>query len=381
MNVEKAIAYNRRHNPPDAQRIQCLLQLPASGYLAELDCRAVAAFQLLHGLDVDGMVGAGTLEALEVEELRLWARLQTLGVYWDASAPYTVGEGIRFAEQLKSLGIDHVQTMLDSTSHGRAQWTERQLDVWSDRLQACGISHGITLWAMPDKQRMDARRKALPGLIKAGRVVLLGLDCEEHLLKNNVIGYADRDTAVDDMVAFVREMRLKRPTMVSSYPDLLGKTDRRAARVLAEADYAEMQVYGRAKAADGQWLHPRYGVATAQQWGAGVWRDPARHDEGSRALADGGPVLTLAVAAYNQTYPRQSWGAAPSPEQARYLSTLGALSMDVQLVMDWSWLNASGMKGKTVSDRGEKARYNRAYYLRVKALRERARALEGGCEQ
>jgi hypothetical protein len=380
MQIDRAIKINKRLSIPQLQRVQCLVGAPPHGRSDEQTARAVAAWQASIGLDADGQVGPMTLDALEGVEAETWQQLKRTCLYWDLPAARTASSAPALATRLSDLGIDHVQTMLDSTSDDHLDWSTKQLDAWSLSLQARGISHGLTIWAMPDRARMRERREMLPALLDAARATVVGLDVEEHCVRHDLEGYASREEATVDMIDLLDEVGETRATMVSSYPDLLGVEDTTAAQILAVADYAEMQVYGRASKAGGQWAHPRYGVATAQHWGLGRWRKryaaeverkrKAREDAGLPALpAPKAPAVVAALASWGQT-----WPGGQKPEEARYLAALSAVYSGAEWLADWSAKHCIGFAG-SVSDRGEKSRYNKAFYARVQTLRGR----DGSC--
>lgn len=363
VDIDAAVTYNRRQ-PIDRyawQRLQMPLQIEPDGDPGAATARAAVLYQTAHGLGVDGKIGPQTRAALEADRAP-WEAIDTVGLYWDLPARWTIERSRELAATLAELGVDHVQTMIDSSDQGpfESDWSLSQLESWQISLAANGVTHGITAWAIPRRDRLEPLKMAVSELVDASGAIRFGLDCEEHLRERHIRGYAGREDVALAIFEILDEARsCTTRAEVSSYPALLGKVDTWWAELMAAADICCLQGYVTEAETDGQWWHP-------QGPGRGVWRDILRYRQrvppGGIGRGKAPPPLVASCGMWD----RHDDPGGGGPEGAILLDIEQAVRLGCREVRGWSAKHLLG---------GHMPRARRAYNRR--ALKELARLRAG----
>lgn len=227
-----------------------------------------------------------------------------LGVWVDDSIKSV--QGSKFWDDLKEHGFETAAIMLESVKGGfDPKYDTKTLETIRSHALSRDIEVVITVWPEPSKAYVEELERKIGPMLEASGAAGIEFDCEGNWLKGGVRGYASLEAASRDFVESSGRIsaRYDVRTELTTYP--YHAENSKSARVAPFCNRILPQAYSVRKRSSGDvdW-DSRFGPGAMQR----LTLDRALQVPG--VGQNSGPLVSCALAAYDQTWPDRDPGEA-----------------------------------------------------------------------
>ena len=247
----------------------------------------------------------------------------------------------KFWDNVKAHGLTTAALMLESSSDGfDSKYDERTLELVKGRALIRDIEIVLTVWPEPNRKYLQEFESKIGRLLSASGAAGLEFDCEGNWLKSKVSGFSSLDEAGDELVAVFSRVSNKHEvrTELTTYP--YHAENSRAADVAPHCNRILPQAYSVRGRSEGEvpW-DDRLGPGNMQR----LTLDRALQVPG---VGDyGGPLVSCALAAYDQEWPGHTG------EEAMSVAYDAAMKYNPMEIRFWSSKWVFGVKANGYASR------------------------------